>query len=149
MDRVKPEAVIFDVDGTLCDVRPIRHYVEGGNRDFDSFHKASAHCLPNDDVVEAARIANIEGKYVIVVTGRAEKFRRLTAMWMITHEIPFDELHMRPDHDFRKDVAVKKEILEELRQRFTVTHAWDDNPSIIKLWEDEGIPVTVVPGWDG
>ena len=149
MTDVKPEAVIFDVDGTLCDVRPIRHYVENGKRDFDAFHKASAHCLPHEDVVDAACDADREGKYVIVVTGRAEKFRRLTGMWLRYHDVLFDELHMRPDGDFRKDVVIKKEILDELRLRFEIVHAWDDNPAIIELWESEEIPMTVVPGWTG
>lgn len=55
---------------------------------------------------------------------------------------------MRPDNDFRKDYVIKKEILARLRHRYDIVQAWDDNPAILKLWGDEGIPTIVVPGWD-
>lgn len=144
----KPEAVIFDADGTLCDVRPIRHYVEGEVKNFAAFHKASAFCEPNAWVVEDARNAQRDGKIVLVVTGRSKHYRLLTEKWLRVWDVPVDELHTRADGDFRKDVVVKKEILDDLRSRYTVVHAWDDNPAIVELWESEGIPVTVVPGWD-
>lgn len=40
------KAVLVDVDGTLCDVSGIRHYVQSfpKNRNFDKFHRASALC---------------------------------------------------------------------------------------------------------
>ncbi|WP_092501608.1 hypothetical protein [Agrococcus jejuensis] len=41
-------AVLFDVDGTLCDVRSIRHHVDGtGRRNFDAFHAESIDCPPH------------------------------------------------------------------------------------------------------
>lgn len=47
----KPSAVLVDVDGTLVDVTGIRHLVEGENRDFNAFHKASIDCQPNFPVL--------------------------------------------------------------------------------------------------
>lgn len=45
------KAVLVDVDGTLCDVSGIRHYVQSvpKTRNFDKFHRASALCpaIPN------------------------------------------------------------------------------------------------------
>jgi phosphoglycolate phosphatase-like HAD superfamily hydrolase len=51
-------------------------------------------------------------------------------------------------HDGRPDVEVKREILAQVRQRYDVVRAWDDNPHVVALWESEGVPVTLVPGWD-
>lgn len=142
-----PPAVIFDVDGTLCDVRTIRHLID--TKGFDAFHRASADCPPHPHVVQAAVDAHAAGKKVLIVTGRVEKWRRLTSMWLALHGVPSELLAMRPDGDFRKDYVIKKEILARLRQGYLVEHAWDDNPAVLRLWADEGIPTTVVPGWDG
>jgi hypothetical protein len=57
-------------------------------------------------------------------------------------------LIMRGDKDQRKDYEVKKDMLATIRQAYNPIHAWDDNPSIITLWNEEGIPCTVVDGWE-
>jgi hypothetical protein len=144
----KRDAHIFDVDGTLCNVRGIRHLIDspGG---FDAFHYASASCLPNPWVADKARRLHSEGVAILVVTGRVEKFRRLTSWWLADHAIPSDKLEMRADGDFRKDFIVKREILRRLQLNYNIIGADDDNPHVIALWEHEGIPYTVVPGWDG
>lgn len=140
-------ATIFDVDGTLCDVRTIRHLIAA--KGFDAFHRASIDCPPHDHVVQAAQAAAAAGHAVLVVTGRSEKWRSLTSMWLALHAVPSDVLRMRPDRDYRKDYVIKRAILARLRSRYDIVHAWDDNPAVLRLWKDEGIPFTVVPGWDG
>ncbi|NUP47260.1 MAG: hypothetical protein HOW97_08090 [Catenulispora sp.] len=140
------DAVIFDVDGTLCDVRGIRHLI--AEKGFPAFHAASIDCPPHAHVVAAARIAAADGLAVLIVTGRAERWRRLTSMWLAIHDVPSTVLRMRADGDYRKDYLVKREILRRLRGRYRIVHAWDDNPAIVQLWAEEGIPTTVVPGWD-
>jgi beta-phosphoglucomutase-like phosphatase (HAD superfamily) len=148
-----PKATIFDVDGTLCNVQPIRHHIllnhpdNPGYRDFDHFHKASVWCDPIPHVAEAARTLHESGGNVIVVTARRDRYRPHTLAWLSRHNISWTELHHRSDHDTRVDSEVKREILADLRTRYTITAAWDDNPNVIALWEAEGIPVTVVPGW--
>ncbi|MFI5973539.1 hypothetical protein [Streptomyces sp. NPDC051452] len=143
-----PEAVIFDMDGTLCDVRGIRHLLDGPGR-FDTFHAASIDCPPHDHVVAAARREHAAGRAVLIVTGRAAKWRHVTAWWLALHQVPSEAMWMRGPGDFRPDYVVKRGILARIRQLYRPVAAWDDNPNVIRLWEEEGIPVTVVPGWDG
>jgi uncharacterized HAD superfamily protein len=146
MSLIKPKAVILDVDGTLCDVEDIRHYVMGESKDFDSFHKASLFCPPVVWVQSLA--ANITGVTKIVVTGRSERYRKTTTDWLHKHEIRASHLWMRKDHDQRKDFEVKKEILDNhIAPYYDVIFAVDDNPNVIQLWQSHGIPVIVVPGW--
>lgn len=142
-------AEIFDVDGTLCDVRGIRHYVTPPNRDFHSFHLASAFCPPNPEVVEWAREARAEGRAVLVVTARMDRYRILTRKWLTSCNIPFDGLWTRPDGDFRKDAVVKRQILAEIRALgYDPRRATDDNPEVEKVWISEGLETRMVPGWD-
>lgn len=141
------EAVIFDMDGTLCDVTSIRHHVTGAKRNFHAFHTESASCPPHPHVVEAARRMHREGKAVLIVTARKRRYERLTGFWLALHQVPSDGLYMRADEDDRPDYEVKRDILARIRRRYRPVLAWDDNPAVIQLWQEEGIPYELVPGW--
>lgn len=136
------DAVIADLDGTLCDVSEIRHLVEGEERDFHAFHAASAGCPPDGAVVEAVRAAKAAGHGILVVTGREFIWRDLTLDWLVQHEIPYDELVMRIVGDYRPDHVVKAEMLDDLEKRgWTVSEAWEDADDIAELWASRGITV--------
>lgn len=144
----KPPAVIFDMDGTLCDVTSVRHHIlDRRRRNYRAFHYLSVFCPPIEWVRDRAIDCNIEGVTVIVVTARREEWRTLTEAWLFQHNIPYDTLHMRGQDDPRKDKLVKGDILDKLLETYDIEHAYDDNPSIIELWQERGIPYTVVPGW--
>jgi hypothetical protein len=143
----KLKARIFDIDGTLCNVESIRHYVSGDQRNFDAFHLESIDCPPHSHVVEAVRQSVAEGVAPLVVTARQAKYRNVTAFWLAMHEIPSEVLYMRATGDMRPDYEVKRDILARIRIRYDVVEAWDDNPSVIQLWTEENIPTIRVPGW--
>ena len=146
---MKKSAVIFDMDGTLADVSSIRHHLipRDHKKDFMTFHAESVNVPPHSHVVNAAQVAHILGQKVLVVTARKHMWRHHTAWWLAMHRVPSDMLMMRGNEDNRKDYYVKKDMLKIIRQAYNVIHAWDDNPNIIKLWKEEGIPHTVVEGW--
>ena len=136
------DAVIFDLDGTLCDTTQIVHLIEGDDKDFAAFHAASADCPPHADVVAAARAQADLGRAVIVVTSREFVWRDLSLDWLVAHDVPHDALHMRIVGDYRKDVVVKAEILQQIvDDGFTVLEAWDDQPAVLDLWREHGIDV--------
>ena len=149
-------AVIFDMDGTLADVSSIRHHLTKYDetkrtvvKHFHRFHAESVSVPPHDHVVNSAQMAHMLGHAVLVVTARKHMWRHHTAWWLALHNVPSDMLMMRGNEDNRKDYEVKKDMLDTLRKAYDIIHAWDDNPSIIKLWEESNIPTTVVPGWEG
>lgn len=134
------DAVIFDLDGTLCDTAGIVHLIEGDDKDFAAFHAASAGCPANDDVVAAAREQADQGRAVIVVTSREFVWRDLSLDWLVAHDVPYDALYLRIVGDYRKDVVVKKEILQQIADDgFAVLEAWDDQESVLELWRENGI----------
>lgn len=141
-------AVIFDVDGTLADVRGIRHHVVGTRRkNFDAFHAESVNVPAHSHVVNAAQVAEMLGHDVLVVTARKVRWARHTAMWLALNRVPSAAMFMRADADSRPDVEVKRDILMSVKKRWHVLAAWDDNPKIIELWKSEGIHCNVVEGW--
>lgn len=142
------DAVIFDVDGTLCDVTEVRHHVRKRPRDFHLFHEESVNCPANPEVVAATRAARESGKAVVVVTARENRWMYHTLIWLKENGVEHDLLLMRSANDFRPDREIKQEILSWLlRKGYNVVEAWDDNPSIISLWQEHGIKTNVVPGW--
>lgn len=155
MKKLKPHAIIWDMDGTLCNVSSIRHHLIPtdprftGKKNFDAFHSESVNCPPHAHVKEAfLRLQTEDGYKMIVVTARQEKYRAHTSWWLSEQGLHPDEHHHRPNGDFRRDVEIKREILEDLRKRYNIVQAWDDNPAIIELWKSEGIDTVIVPGWE-
>lgn len=145
-------AVIFDMDGTLADVSGIRHHVEGGpennhKKDFETFHAESVNSPANDHVVNHAQMAKMLGHDVIVVTARDAKWRNHTAMWLAQNRVPSDAMYMRAAGDRRPDYEVKKDILGRISKSWNVVHAVDDNPNVLKLWQENDIPTTKIEGW--
>jgi len=135
-------AVIVDLDGTLCDVSTILHFVEGKEKDFHAFHSASAGCPPDDHVAAAVRAAHDAGQGILIVTGREFIWRDLTLDWLRDHDLPYDELVMRITGDYRPDHVIKAEMLDDLITRgWAVSDAWEDQDDIAELWESHGISV--------
>jgi phosphoglycolate phosphatase-like HAD superfamily hydrolase len=144
----KLPAVIFDMDGTLCDVTSVRHHVlDRRRKNHHAFHYGSLWCPPIPWVLDNAHRYHRAGFHVIVVTAREEKWRELTSNWLESVGAPPYRMFMRPTGDFRKDKLIKGEILDMLLETYDIHHAYDDNPAILELWQERGVPYTVVPGW--
>lgn len=154
--RARRDAAIVDMDGTMADVSTIRHLVDGINskKDFHAFHRASEFVPANKQAIDFCRRHHKAGRAILVVTARMEMWREVTENFVmreltVPHGVPVEQQYHRADGDYRKDREVKAEILADIRERYNVVAACDDNPAIIELWEAEGIPeIEIVPGWD-
>lgn len=151
----RPRAVIFDVDGTLCDVRSVRHFVQGPSggkkpkADFNKFHEASADCPPFEQVKHLALKAHRIGFAIVVVSGREAKWADLTAGWLMKNIIPWHELIMRQAGDYRPDHLVKTEIEIEITAKYEPVLAVDDRLDIISVWQAANIPTLQVDASGG
>jgi len=149
-------AAIVDMDGTMANVSGIRHMVDGINqkKDFHAFHRASEFVPANKQAINFCRRHHKAGNAILVVTARMLMWKPNTTRFYTreltdAYGVPVERDFYRPDGDYRPDYEIKKEILAQVREEFHVVAACDDNPNVIKLWEEEGIPeVEVVPGWD-
>ena len=146
---MKPTAYIFDVDGTLANVDEFLHFMRGGKKDYDSFHGASINAKPNLEVFSMLDNAISKGHAILIVTSRKEKWRGLTSMWLAKNNARSHALFMRDNDDNRPDYEVKKDILNKIQDFWVVVHAVDDNPNVIRLWEENKIPTTKIGTWDG
>lgn len=145
----KQTIVILDVQGTLIDVNPIRHYVTGEKRNFTAFHTATFMCEPIQQTVWLADGAVMAGHKLAVFTGMTADYERPLRRYLSSLNLWAEILKMRPVGDFCKDVTLKERFLDEVLLDHEVIHAVDDNPDIVGLWERRGIPTTVIPGFHG
>jgi hypothetical protein len=139
-------ANIFDCHGTLADVSSIHHFLEG--RDYEGFYAASLLCPPIESTVAEARRSRESGYVNLLFTGMPERYRDGLREWLTLHDVPIDVISMRGDKDRRKAFVLKREMyLNAVESGYYITRAWDDDPSVIDLWEALGVPAVRIPGW--
>ena len=145
-------AIIFDVDGTLVDVTSVRHHViprpPNRSKNFEKFHAGAIDCPPHEWVVAHARRWHELGHDIIIVTARQAKWRNQTAFWLAMNGVPSQAMFMRKNKDQRPDYEVKTDILKQIRAAgWNPVLAYDDNPHVIKVWQEHGIRTVIVPGY--
>ena len=135
------KTILFDIDGTLADLNGREKFLKQENPDWKNFNAKIEEDVPNPPVVDLYRTLYESGKFeIILVSGRQERFRKVTETWLAWHEIPFDTLLMRPDADQRPDSAVKQDILNALKaQGKEILFCVDDRQSVVDMWRANGI----------
>ncbi len=135
------KTIIFDIDGTLADLNGREKFLHQEVADWKSFNANMDRDIPNKPVVELYKLLYNSGQYeVILVSGRQERFRKLTQTWLTWHEIPFHTLLMRADTDQRDDAQVKQDILHKLQaQGKEILFTVDDRQSVVDMWRANGI----------
>ena len=157
MEKIqKSPAYIFDIDGTLANVDGILMYLENkdipGDRskaDWLTFYKESIKVPINKEAYTLYNEALDGGYKILMVTARMEKWREYTDIWLDKYKLKYDNLYMRNNGDLRSDYDIKRDILTEIQKSYIVVYAVDDNPNIIKLWQEYNIPTTKIGNWDG
>ena len=127
-----PHAWVVDIDGTLA--------LRGHRSPYD--WRSVLSDLPNLPVITAVRaLANYEQvDAIIMVSGREERARALTQDWLESQRIPFDELFMRRNGDYRPDEVVKEEIfLSQIEPRFSVQGVIEDRRRVVAMWRRLGL----------
>ncbi|MEU8890872.1 AAA family ATPase [Streptomyces sp. NPDC048442] len=131
-DPALPSAVMCDIDGTLALT---------GDRGAYDFTRCGLDVL-NPSVRDALlAFRQTHGDTLVLLSGRGEEFREQTEEWLKRHDVPYDELWMRPVRDQRRDDIVKAELFDtHVRERFAVRVSLDDRDRVVELWRRMGLP---------
>lgn len=134
---------VFDIDGVVADVRHRLHHLQRRRAWNDFFEAAGEDRLLAEG---AALVADLAGKHEIVwLTGRPEWLRTVTATWLARHELPGDELHLRPHHDYRPAPLYKLDVLHTLAPR-GIAAVVDDDDQVVRAALADGFPA-VLADW--
>ncbi|MFJ9645675.1 AAA family ATPase [Streptomyces sp. NPDC101206] len=131
-DPALPAAVMCDIDGTLA-LTGARNPYDFSRCGIDALNEPVRHAL------HAFRHAS--GDTVVLLSGRGEEHRPQTEEWLARHEVPYDELWMRPAGDTRRDDIVKAELFDaHVRHRYAVRVSLDDRDRVVAVWRRMGLP---------
>lgn len=139
---------IFDMDGTLSNSAPRKHYLERPKKDWNSWNNEMHLDSVHEEVAQFARIAREKGIKIVICTGREDAFREVTTRWLINNNIPYDAIYMRKTKDYRDDSTIKKELYNQMvSDGFEPELAFDDRDRVVAAWREVGVKCfQVAPG---
>jgi hypothetical protein len=139
---------LIDIDGTVADCQHRMPYIATKPKNYNAFYKACSFDAPMPAM--AALIASLDaaGHRCVFCTGRPEKIRVDTVLWLIGHVFSGKRtseqitLYMRADEDFRQDTLVKSELLNRIiADGYRPIMAFDDRPRVCDMWKERGLLV--------
>lgn len=141
------DVIIFDLDGTLCDVQHRRRYVMTEPKNWDAFNAACVLDKPLPHVLAIFNlIKNHHHAQIVFCSGRSGEFEKETREWIsffldMKHEDII--LFIRHQDDRRSDNIVKKEFLDHMRIElgWNILFAFDDRNQVVDMWRENGVPV--------
>lgn len=142
------KTVIFDIDGTIADLDHRLHHIANFPKNYDKFYDECDRDAPIEPVISLMIDMFARGYKVLLVSGRTDRVRGKTEEWLRRHMIPFADLHMRKDGDWRSDVIVKSEILDQLlAQGHKIAFVVDDRTSVVNMWRERGLTCLQCREW--
>lgn len=145
--------VIFDLDGTLADVRHRMHYIKPDpaidpvtgkkvKRRFDLFHASCTH----DGVIEP--VAYFYRKFVadpdvtvIALSGRDASAYVKTVDWFCYNSLPLpDEIILKTGDQHMPDVEQKRQHADRLEAKYgrAIDMVFEDRDRVVQMWKDRG-----------
>jgi beta-phosphoglucomutase-like phosphatase (HAD superfamily) len=145
---MKPEAFIFDLDGTLADLTHRRHHVIKPNRRWNQFFDECGADAPIMDVINIYKILAQHEYVMLVVSGRSDRVRIQTRAWLTNQGLDSADLFMRKDGDYRADDIIKEEIYEtQIKPSYNIVGVFDDRDRVVGMWRRLGLRCyQVAPG---
>lgn len=140
----KKDIVIFDLDGTLADIRDrVKHCsIEGGKLDWDEFYNPDNIKMdkPNKDIIELNRSMYLCGYEIHILSGRSDRTKSATEEWLYNNEIDWHHLRMRDEENlYLKDSELKRSWLHKFYKKKYILFVVDDRKQVVDMWREEGL----------
>ncbi len=133
-------AVIFDLDGVLCEEFPVQ---KSGETDWwKQLERLYPLAFSIEQNVYLVRMCAGRGVRVFIFTSRQESSRAITERWLREHNIVYAEVFMRPAGCADTPAAVKERMLNRLLERGEcgdILFAVDDNQDVCAMYASRGI----------
>lgn len=130
--------IIFDLDGTIADIRHRLHLVSSEPKQWDEFNKLCIYDQPNSNVISVLNDLKDVGNEIIILTGRSSVVKPQTLEWLNKYDVHYDEIYMRGRDDYTSDVELKRKWLIRYGKSRIVC-VFDDRQGVVNMWREEGI----------
>lgn len=134
--------VVFDLDGTLADIRHRVHHVRGpGKPDWPAFFAACVNDIPNRPAVAALHAHVNAGHKVEIWSARSDIVRAETEEWLRVYANidPALLVHMRAADDNTPDVVLKRHWLYRIHPEEWPHIVYDDRQRVVDMWRAMGV----------
>lgn len=147
-DSSQRSVVLWDLDSTLCSTWHRQHMIpaiKAGEATWDQYALLCADDEPIEGAVALARLLAPHYRQ-FAVSGRSGLAATLTSDWVLKHQIPLDQVILRPYGDFTENSLLKVKAIGRLRgEGYDVRLFIEDWPPVAQLIRDQtGVPVLVV-----
>ncbi len=133
-----PKCVVFDLDGTLCDITHRLKWIKQKPKRWDKFQQGVMDDKPKREIIELGRMIS-RNMPVIISSGRNEEVRNDTEEWLWVYGVAYDKLMMRGLKDYRKDYIIKNEMRIEIEKEYDILFVVDDRDQVVSMWREHGI----------
>ena len=135
--------ILCDIDGTIANNDHRQHFLQG-KKDWDGFFSELINDEPIIKIIKKINAYHDVGKNIIFLTGRPERFRYSTTLWL-KENFDFEfKLLMRKNSDYRNKLEVKEEIFNENFSSNDIECIFDNDEDLIKMWNEKGIKTVFV-----
>ena len=132
--------ILCDIDGTIANNDHRQHYLQR-KKDWDGFFSELINDKPIFPIINKVIEEHDAGKDIIFLTGRPERYRYSTTLWLKEYFNFELKILMRKDNDQNNKLKVKKEIFEKNFRVNDIDYVIDNDIELLKQWEDMGIDV--------
>jgi len=137
----KPNCIVVDLDGTLCDVSHRRQYVASKPRNWNAWNAGIINDRPIPQVLEVLNA--LKDRFpIFFVSGRSDDYRDVTLKWFEKYGImehDYNGLLMRKYKDHRDDAIVKGELADQIEKNYKIFAVFDDRRRVIDMWINRGV----------
>lgn len=139
--------IVFDIDGVLADCSHRLKYIQGEDKDYDSFYSYDE-ILKDKPIlnlnkilfnIQCAESSDIDIKFI---TARNIKSITATAEWLEKYfsiMVEEGDILMRPKNDYRPAHEVKKDLIEKHIGFENILFAFDDDDQVNEMYKKHGV----------
>jgi len=133
--------VIFDIDGTLCNITHRLHLIQRSKKNWDQFFTECVNDEPKEDIIALVHMLQTFCD-IKLFSGRSDIIREETINWLnINLHLERMDLTMRKEGDHRPDHLVKREMYQQLddHDKDRLLCVFDDRDQVVKMWRNHNV----------
>ena len=131
---MKEKCILFDFDGTLCNLDHRLHLVKDKNK----FHVQCDKDKPDFTIINLCKTLSLRYK-IVIASCRPKLVEEKSKEWLKKYNVPYDDFILREDDDKRPDDVIKLDFIKQIQEKYDIECAIDDRDKVVKMFRENGI----------